>query len=546
MITFNGQPLFEQESAELEKTGSLMSKTPDSWEAQILDELHEQHPYLAAHRIDVDMRKSDAESGHGVGAVKIAEMATIPVIIDSYRLQPLDFFFDKEGEMHALSRASLESAIQTRDLGEPQKPNKGGAQSDAGISHRVLPPFDGKYAFASVIEHSRGDLEDLLSTLTEEELQKAAQDADFTAVVSGYAQTCFTPEDLREDAQILDRNNFGQVSSGGVYKVASARGYRTALVTDRTFYFGPGVESATRTALSLDKEAGLATGAEVYGESVQADGGLRGIEEGRGIFLNMTGDSVVGTEVVKVASGKLTTETGAEYNLIKSAHVDNGIVVADRTVYMSPDWRLVAVDSDMELTKSASACDNASGDYAAITDLGGRYRVSDANTFGLDKIAEREGVTKEELYPALAERLSTSSIAKIAEALSDQDYVEFVIPVQEVEKIAAAPQLDTNQKADLVSAALTVALCKTAAVEGDKAQKTVDAVLGLGFLSDENVLKFVNMVPDLEEAKQHIAHLLMGSRLGLEISSGPLRSAMHSLDTIIRDLKELRNNAVVR
>jgi hypothetical protein len=50
----------------------------------------------------------------------------------------------------------------------------------------------------------------------------------------------------------------------------------------------------------------------------------------------------------------------------------------------------------------------------------------------------------------------------------------------------------------------------------------------------------------LEEAQQVVAKLLLSSRLGLPIESRPLRSAMYALDAVSRDLRELRNQTMVR
>jgi hypothetical protein len=97
-----------------------------------------------------------------------------------------------------------------------------------------------------------------------------------------------------------------------------------------------------------------------------------------------------------------------------------------------------------------------------------------------------------------------------------------------------------------VAVLITPELLKEAKVQDEYAEQTIDAVLGLHFLSPENIHKFMEALPALEEAQQVIAKLLLASRLGLATESRPLRTAMFALDAITRDLRELRNQALVR
>jgi len=69
---------------------------------------------------------------------------------------------------------------------------------------------------------------------------------------------------------------------------------------------------------------------------------------------------------------------------------------------------------------------------------------------------------------------------------------------------------------------------------------TIDKILSLGFISPENAQIFVSWLPDLEEALQKLASLLLAARLGQEdIPEQASKSAMLQLEEVIMGLKKL-------
>ena len=69
---------------------------------------------------------------------------------------------------------------------------------------------------------------------------------------------------------------------------------------------------------------------------------------------------------------------------------------------------------------------------------------------------------------------------------------------------------------------------------------TVDKVLSLGFLTPENVATFVDFLPDMEEALQKLAYLLIAVRLGLpDVPENSVKSSMERLEEVCQSLKEL-------
>ncbi len=69
---------------------------------------------------------------------------------------------------------------------------------------------------------------------------------------------------------------------------------------------------------------------------------------------------------------------------------------------------------------------------------------------------------------------------------------------------------------------------------------TVDKVLSLGFLTPENISTFIDYLPDLEEATQKLAYVLMAARIGLpDISEVSTKNAMERVDEVIEALRKL-------
>ncbi len=81
-------------------------------------------------------------------------------------------------------------------------------------------------------------------------------------------------------------------------------------------------------------------------------------------------------------------------------------------------------------------------------------------------------------------------------------------------------------------------LVKEASVLEDKT--TVDAVLALGLLNQENLMDYIQLAPNLEKTASDLAKTLITVRMGLShIPEEPVKTAMHSLARVSRVLREL-------
>jgi len=79
-------------------------------------------------------------------------------------------------------------------------------------------------------------------------------------------------------------------------------------------------------------------------------------------------------------------------------------------------------------------------------------------------------------------------------------------------------------------------LAKIAALIDDP--QSVDNVLSLNFLNDENVQTFVDAIPQLEETLNKLCDLLIASRIGLRMDANTVSRAIKHLDRIIASLRD--------
>lgn len=86
-------------------------------------------------------------------------------------------------------------------------------------------------------------------------------------------------------------------------------------------------------------------------------------------------------------------------------------------------------------------------------------------------------------------------------------------------------------------------LTKEAAAIPD--EQTVDNVLSMGFLNQDNVQMFADYLPQLEETSGKLAGLLLASRMGLSpVPEEALVSAMRNTDQVVTGLKELQQKVM--
>jgi hypothetical protein len=69
---------------------------------------------------------------------------------------------------------------------------------------------------------------------------------------------------------------------------------------------------------------------------------------------------------------------------------------------------------------------------------------------------------------------------------------------------------------------------------------SVDAVLSLGFINEDNISEFIEMIPQFEECVNHLAKTLVSIRLGMAGDQNVVKYAMKYIQRVIDGLKGLR------
>lgn len=153
---------------------------------------------------------------------------------------------------------------------------------------------------------------------------------------------------------------------------------------------------------------------------------------------------------------------------------------------------------------------------------------------------QREGLDKEEVVfllgcmgvsPKVAyQKMGQSTLGRAPAPCRVQTSIQHV-GNPEQEKAASASRPDA-------CAALRVHLWKEAAFLDDSA--TVDSLLSVGFLNDDNIHTFISHLPDIERSVRSLGQLLFASRLGLKIiPEEPLASALKQLEKVVEGLRAL-------
>lgn len=533
-MKFLGQDLFNT-TRELEKTAARLPRSVKSWESAILDQLHKQAPYLLRGKIVVSMRNTDEDAGHGVGAIRVGDKVQIPIIVESNNLHPFDIFIDDKGALHALTRASIENVLQSRDIGKAHK--GGGTRADTNISHQTYPPYTGKYSFASAIEFDTPD----------DIVLKGIEDIEITPLMADVLLEMRAPVEktaapVREAAIYKETPELPQITKPGIYKVATDKGAVCALVSDQVYPLGSAhPRDNVWGFVSLDKVAGVGSATDIYGVPYSGDIPM-GQSSDRGVYVLEREGRVSMTDPITIDpnGGGGTTDGGTTMYITKTSSLGEDIVPIGDTVYLSEDWRFIPCgDGTLKRTKPALA-KTASKYTNKFTPLSGRILVEDAADIGLSKSAELEGALPDEFESALESAFGPALTKRAMKELSEGGCI--LLNAAPVPKLESAPKLTATDRISLwkTAAAITPAFIKEAGITESRAKNTVDAVLGLNYLTDSKIAAFVEKVDVLKDAQQVLAMLLVSSRLGLGLDTSPIRASLLSLDHVIHSLEELR------
>ena len=563
--------LTKEAMGEVEKVAlTKMTRDPEKWEREILDALHEQNPFLQDYPIRFHLNKSDPEAGMGVGQIVVAEKIAIPIIIDDLRLQPLDLFWH-EGKLNPLSKETLEKAIAATSIGKPVAPGQGEV-SDVSLYGATRVPFSGKYSFAEDLSFTADQLNEAISRLGKEGVDYALRtNGSFMDVVSKYAEAA-GKEPMKKEASVklasakpVEFEPFQDVSEPGFYQVLFDGIRKMSAMTFNKVVAWEG-EIIPRKTVVYGLDGSFAVTEKVGGikklasnEMIPEDPTLEDV----GFFWAVRGGSAIATmpgrimyagsnedEVPFIKIAELSS--GKEKTVILAEEYD-GFHSADDVIFLDTDWHW----STVKKTSSVSDAETANvAEWPAHT-VEVRNRGSLYSLHGLE-VPElpKEGATVEPFYAIVSKMLDPDDLLALMATAEKKGSAFGEIPVgfdwkedTVVNKYAGLLSSFKLEPINLTREAAHLRPCKVEfakyaqEVTDNDVDNTVDALLGLNFITEENVGKFIEKIAMLEEARDVLAKTLLSARLGMQMEQGPVKTALFSLDNVIRQLRYLRDYA---
>jgi len=542
------EPLFLQKEQSHKKEATYrLGRDVKSWEQDIIEKLHEEHPYLPDYNIKVALRKTDENAGAGVGQIVVDDDIRIPVIIKDFRLQPLDLMYYND-ELLPITQTSIDNITQDGSFGKVIKPIETGA--DMGIRSAVQPPHYGKYAYASVLDFSAEEFKTALASVyTPNGLKYDLEDARlFREAVAYYAnkpQLEKAASAVRPQLALLKEGSYTNLRSGGAQTVVG-----TGVICKLASFAGKLHDSV----IYLDKTGSYFIGDAVPGIATKVE--LTYTEpKGHGCFVVSNGETTIATEPVRVLY-KTAEHIVVHAGLGERLTIQQNAAFADFTkigsdVFLSDKWRFVPITKTTTVG-DAGAINKlaAAGADFVVRRVGQRYLLEGDTTKVplLAKMADAP-VTRYEMQNGFSAYCSPEEVGAIL-AQADRAIaakIKVFAPnprtgdIEEIPKIAKADMYAIIKTAGI----LTDTIIKEADIDEAAAEKTVDVLLGLNFLNKQNIYKMLEGIDDLQAARGVLARVLLAGRFGLDIDVSTVRTAVFALDAVIKDLRRLRQTHLV-
>jgi hypothetical protein len=557
--------------AGLEKVAiTKLTRDPEKWEREILDALHEQNPFLQDFPIRFHLNKSDSESGMGVGQIVVSEKIAIPIIVDDLKLQPLDLFWH-EGKLNPLSKETLEKAIAATSLGKPVAPGQGEV-SDVSLYGATRVPFSGKYSFAENLTFTVDQLNEALATMGKEGVDYALRtNGSFRKTAAAYADAA-GKEPMQKVAmakiasvkpvafepfQDVSEPGFYQVLFDGIRKMSAMTfnkvvDWEGEIIPRQTVVYGlDGSFAVTEKVGGIKK---LAEAEMVPEDITLEDVGFFWSVRGGAAIATMpgrvmySGTNEDGVPFVKIAE----LSTGREKTVVMSPEYD-GIHAGDDMLFLDTDWQWSTVKKTSSVSDATTANECAWPAHTVeVRNRGNLYSLH-----GLD-IPElpKEGATVDVFYRHVSKMLDSQDLLALMQTAEKKGSAFGEIPTgfdwkedPVINKYAGLLPNFRIKPINLVREAAHLRPCQVEffkyaqEVTNQDVDNTVDSLLGLNFITEENVGKFIEKIAMLEEARDVLAKTLLSARLGLRMEQGPVKTALFSVDNVIRQLRYLRDYA---
>jgi hypothetical protein len=389
-------------------------------------------------------------------------------------------------------------------------------------------------------------------------LQKLGHKIVLAADESG-ALTMAEGADAGEPAQQPAAETAAPVSEPGIYKVQKDDGEEIVGVVLPSLVDIDGSEVPI-ALFSNGSQAAVQTdvlGTPVTGGDVDLPEG--GAPQGYGVFFNNEGGALKATIPLNILASKSGPDMNEPAVFMAETYDGNPVEVSVQpniqAVTGSPEgrmlipesWRWSSLDNAAEVSL-ASAEPEVNKQASAMREFASVEIRSGGSTFSIsgpavEKLASAEksflgindamfvlaalGVEQEYGIKKLAESMTCSApvrvrIGRYIKLASEQE--DGALKIAQA-RLARLPSLRRQ-------------LFKEAAVIGDP--DAVDTVLSLGFINPENIVEFINYIPQLDESQGKMCELLMASRLGLsDVPEGALEKAVRATEEVIEGLKTI-------
>jgi len=561
--------LTEESLGEVPKIAlTRMTRDPNKWEGEILNALHEQNPYLQDYDIRFHLNKSDPEAGMGVGQIVVNDIIAVPIIIDDLQLQPLDLFWH-DGKLQPMSKETMEKAISATSLGKAVEPGQGEI-SDVSLYGATRVPFTGKYSLAEDLSFTLDQLNDAISLLGAEGTDYALRtNGSFMNAVAKYASAAGTMKKEAASkiasAKHVDFVPFTEIVEPGFYEVLFD-GIRkmSATVFDKVVDWNG--EILPNKIAAYGDDGSYATAKQIGGRVKVAGADLSPKEStlnDTGFFWAIRGGSAIATlpgqimykganedgvpfiKIAEFVSGKTKTVVVAdEYD---------GFLASDDVLFLDTNWHWETIQKCAEISDPTTANENEWPAHTVeIRQRGNLFSLHGLDVPGLAK----EGEPVEAFYDHVSKMIDSDDLLSLLQTADKKGSAFAEIPVgfswdeepvvneygEHMSSFDLEP-INLVQAAAMLRPSKVEFLKYAQEVTDNDVDSTVDALLGLNFVTEENVGKFIEKIAMLEEARDVLAKTLLSARLGMQMEQGPVKTALFSIDNVIRQLQYLRDYA---
>jgi len=543
------EPLFIKKEVSFEKEASYrLGRDISTWEQDIVEKLHEEHPYLPDYDIKVTLRKTDEASGSGIGQIVVDDQIRMPVIIKDYKLLPLDLMYYNDSLL-PVTQTSIDNITQDGSFGKAIKPIESGG--DMGLRTATQPPHYGKYAYAHLLEHTREDV--LTAADSAYSVDGLRYDlADSRLLREGFVAYLENTPITKVAAApkptltLLKEGSLVKVAKGGV-RTVGREGIMCKVASFEGGFHPTSLFIATNGTYSYcDNVPGIAAHVKIATAE----------PKGYGVFVTASDDGYICTEPAKVLYKtaeyvEVLDGLGRHYRVYQMPAFTDGFAKVANKIYMSSNWRFVPVTDACPVSDVATLNKlAAAGADFTVRRIGNHYIV-EGNTSAVPEIAKiaNSPVTRVELQNGFTAYCSpedvTAIIAQADKAIAAK--IKTYAPDAATGDMVEMPKIAKADLAAFIKSAgiLTDSIVKQAGVDEEAAEKTVDVLLGLNFLNKQNIYRMLEGIDDLHVAREVLSRVLLAGRFGLDIDISTVRTAVFALDAVIKDLRRLRQTHLV-